>query len=137
METAGLNDDLEKVLEDQAKVFPKAGLGHVTIPTGPSVATILRYQGAINSMLFRCLNFLERRRKERMKSEAAFEELDYTNEATDESSSEAEPSPRAEKHKRTQNDAADAPVSSEPQHESANGTPAIDSRSASDREETA
>jgi hypothetical protein len=108
------------VMVEQDGFFPEAGLGHPTIPTGASARTILRYQGAINAMLFRCLNFLERRRKERMASEEAFEELDYINEPTDPSeppSKAAEngpaPSKDAETHKRTQKDATDAPVSSE------------------------
>ncbi len=104
-------------MEDQDEVFAKAGLGGPTIPAGPSARTMLRYQGAINSMLFRCLNFLERRRKERMASEEAFEELDYTNEPTEEAVVSGRKPSRArrrmrEMHKRTQNDAADASVSS-------------------------
>ena len=124
LEAAGLNDEVDKVLEVQAKVFPKARLGNVTIPTGPSVATILRYQGAINSMLFRCLNFLERRRKERIKSADTCEDVDYTNEPTVEASPETEQAPPLEKHKRTQNDAADAPVSSAPEVKAHATTPA-------------
>ncbi len=137
LETAGLDDDLDKVLEDQAKVFPKAGLGNVTIPTGPSVATILRYQGAINSMLFRCLNFLERRRKERMNSDEACEELDYINEATAAAASEPEQLTAAEEHKRTQINEADAVVSSEQNQESENETSEIEPAPVSQREETA
>ncbi len=64
---------------------------------------MLRYQGAINSMLFRCLNFLERRRKERMKSEEAPEELDYMNEATDAAESASEASEEASESSRCGN----------------------------------
>ncbi len=115
-----------EVVEEQEKLFPQAGLGKPTIPGSVSTGTILRYQGAINAMLFRCLNFLERRRKERSAEQKtsgdAYEELDYINEATaaDDPSPEAaepavEPSKHAkaaETHKRTQKDAADASVSS-------------------------
>jgi hypothetical protein len=110
----------------QDRFFPKAGLGKPTIPTGASARTILRYQASINATLFRCINFLERRRKERMASEEAFEELDYMNEPTEEAeaaSEASEPKAAEEKpaesskdanlHKRTQKDATDAPVSSE------------------------
>jgi hypothetical protein len=125
-------------MEDQDALFPEAGLGNPTIPSGPSAATILRYQGAINSMLFRCLAILERRRKERMQSGEAFEEQDYINEPTDEAAAEPEApvseaapnaavegetlrsaqgdrsdTPRGRLHKRTQKDATDAPLSSE------------------------
>ncbi len=115
-----------EVVEEQKKLFPQAGLGNPTIPGSVSTGTILRYQGAINAMLFRCLNFLERRRKERTAEQKtsgdAYEELDYTNEPTaaDDRSPEAaepavEPSKHAkaaETHKRTQKAAADASVSS-------------------------
>jgi hypothetical protein len=113
------------IVKEQDRLFPKAGLGDPTIPGGASARTILRYQGAINTMLFRCLATLERRRKERMQSDEAFEELDYINEPTAEtapSSEASEPEVSAEKpaeepvasalHKRTQKDTADAPLSS-------------------------
>ena len=117
------------VSREQAGFFPKARQGKPTIPTGASARTILRYQASINATLFRCINFLERRRKERMASEEAFEELDYINEPTEEAppkqasepetptieeskEKSAEPANGADLHKRTQKDAADAPVSS-------------------------
>ena len=123
MEKAGMARVVDQVMEEQGEVFSEAGLGNPTIPAGPSAGTMLRYQGAINAMLFRCLNFLERKRKERMAEQKtsgdAFEELDYINEATEapEPSGEAsepasEPSKDAEMHKRTQKDAADAALSS-------------------------
>jgi hypothetical protein len=104
--------------EAQKKFFPEVGLGEPTISTGASARTILRYQGALNAMLFRCINFLERRRKERAQPDEAIEELDYINEPTAEperskaKEKSAKPGARAELHKRTQKDAADAPVSS-------------------------
>jgi len=109
------------VVREQEELFPKAGLGKPTIPGSASAGTIVRYQGAINAMLFRCLSFLERRRKERMASDEALEELDYINEPTAETtaSSESEPEVSAKKpaeastHKRTQKDVTDAPLSSE------------------------
>jgi hypothetical protein len=102
----------------QEEFFPEAGLGEPTIPTGASARTILRYQGALNAMLFRCIHFLERRCKERMQSDEAFEEVDYINEATVEAAPSAEEKPaeaaaQPALPKRTQKDAADAPVSSQ------------------------
>jgi hypothetical protein len=110
---------------EQEYFFPKAGLGKPTIPTGASARTILRYQASINAMITRCLTLLERRRKERMASKEAFEELDYVNEPTAEAEAASEASePKVAKeppasaavkpalHKRTQKDATDAPVSS-------------------------
>jgi hypothetical protein len=64
---------VDEVMEAQNALFPKAGLGNPTIPSGPSAVTILRYQSSLNTMLFRCINFLERRRKERKASEETFE----------------------------------------------------------------
>jgi hypothetical protein len=142
LEKAGLARVVDQVMEDQDALFPEAGLGNPTIPAGPSASTMLRYQGAINSMLFRCLNFLERRRKERSASkEEAFEELDYINEPTtsassDDESDDEQPAP-TEKHKRTQNDASDAPVSSDQHQENAHGTAETAPPSAKNREETA
>ncbi len=127
----------DRLVEKAREFLPTAGLDRPTIPNGASARTVLRYQGAINSMLFRCLNFLERRRKERIESEEAFEELDYTNEPTAAAQSEAERPAPAEKHKRTQNDTVDAPVSSEPQQESAKGPAQTATPSTRNREETA
>jgi len=137
LEKAGLARVVDQVMEDQDALFPEAGLGNPTIPAGPSANTMLRYQDAINAMLFRCVNFLERRRKERMASEADLEELDYINEPTVEAASEAEQPAPAEKHKRTQNDAADASVSTDAGAESHTGDPAASPTSTEDREETA
>ena len=117
------------VIAKQDRFFPKAGLGNPTIPTGAAARTLVRYQASINAMLFRCLNFLERRRKERMASGETSEELDYINEPTEPPTSStetkpeaptvevsgekpAEPANDAEMHERTQKDATDAPVSS-------------------------
>jgi hypothetical protein len=119
LEESGFTKVVDEVMEAQDELFPAAGLGNPTIATGPAAATILRYQGALNSMLFRCVGFLERRRKERIRSEEALEELDYLNEPTAEpgaaSNAEEEPAEagaQAELHKRTQKAAIDAPVSS-------------------------
>jgi hypothetical protein len=105
-------DVFAKLCEEQADLFPKAGLGKPTIALGPTAATMLRYQAAINTMMTKCLAILERRRKERMKSEETFEEVDYINEATadapkTEASKKKTPasSKDADLHKRTQKDA--------------------------------
>jgi hypothetical protein len=131
----------QQVLKNQNEFFPLAGLGLPTIPNGASARTILRYQGAVNAVLFRCLNFLERRRKERTAeqktSEESFEELDYINEPTTEApgSPESEPEASPEKpteeqlHKRTQKSAANAPVSSK-QDARAENPAAVDCQSA-------
>ncbi len=113
------------VIGKQDRFFPKAGLGKPTIPTGAAARTLVRYQASINAMLFRCLNFLERRRKERMASGETFEELDYINEPTAAAAASSEASkPEASEekpveastdavlHKRTQKDAPDAAVCS-------------------------
>ncbi len=129
------------VIGKQDRFFPKAGLGKPTIPTGAAARTLVRYQASINAMLFRCLNFLERRRKERMASGETFEELDYINEPTEPPTSSTETKPEAptvevsgeqpaqpangaEKHKRTQKDAPDAAVSSSADVKSGAGEPA-------------
>ncbi|HLI78446.1 MAG TPA: hypothetical protein VKV03_00615 [Candidatus Binataceae bacterium] len=110
-----LND---RIIKHQHEAFAKAGLGEVNLPLAASANTILRYQSAINSMMTKCLAILERRRKERMKSEETFEEVDYINEATPdapkaEASKEKPPAPSkdAELHKRTQKVQPDAKVS--------------------------
>ncbi len=109
----------EQVLKHQDEFFHEAGLGAPTIPSGVSARTILRYQGAINTMITRCLTILERRRKERMASDEPFEELDYIKELTQEGQASegraekpAESAVEALAHKRTQNGEADAAVSS-------------------------
>jgi hypothetical protein len=119
-----------RVMQKQKDFFSTEKLRRPTIPTGATARTILRYQASLNTTLFRCLSFLERRSKERIASEEAFEEHDYINEPTEaaappkelepaapatETSAEkpAEPAKDAELHKRTQKDAADAQVSSE------------------------
>jgi hypothetical protein len=118
----------EKILKHEHDAFERAGLGEVNLPVAASANTVLRYQSAINSMMTKCLAILERRRKERMKSEETFEEVDYINEATADApkpkaSSEKTPAPSkdAELHKRTQKDQPDATVSanSQPQASSA------------------
>jgi hypothetical protein len=114
------------VIARQDRFFPAAGLGRPTIPTGASARTVLRYQGAIQTMITRCLTILERRLKERTASEQAFTELDYLNEPGAEASpppkasqpatspeKPSEPEKKAEIHKRTQKNATDAPVSSD------------------------
>jgi hypothetical protein len=115
-------DVFAKLCEEQADLFPKAGLGKPTIALGPTAATMLRYQAAINTMMTKCLAILERRRKERMKSEETFEEVDYINEATadapkTEASKKKTPasSKDADLHKRTQKDQPDATVSAQQQ----------------------
>jgi hypothetical protein len=143
-----------QVMKDQIEFFPDAGLGNPTIPNGATARTILRYQGAINTMLFRCLAILERRRKERMKAGEAFEEQDYTNEPTAEASAPESKEPEAptvkapaEKpaqasvetalHKRTQKDAADVALSSSAEVTSDLETPAAGALADPDRSQTA
>ena len=50
------------LIKSQDEVFPQAGLGEPTIPCGASARTIMRYEGSLNSTLFRCLRILEARR---------------------------------------------------------------------------
>jgi len=112
LEKAWFGKMMDSVIEEQCKLFPKAGLGRATIPGGASANTILRYQSAINSMLFRTQGILERRRKERMaeqkSSGEACDERDYINEATEVAAEEEAASEAASKsakeadlHKRT------------------------------------
>ena len=104
----GSDHGRRKIQEAERKQFAEAGLGGAAfMPFGATIVTILRYQGAINSMMTRCLTLLERRRKERMKSGAAIEEVDYLNEATEASDEQAASTKTAELPKRTQKDAAD------------------------------
>jgi hypothetical protein len=119
----------DRLVAEACKFLPSAGLDLPTIPNGASARTVLRYQSAISSMLFRTQAILERRRKERMAEQRtsgeAFEERDYINEPTAEAKASAGasrpeaaekaavPAKEAEMHKRTQKDAADAPISSE------------------------
>jgi hypothetical protein len=109
----GSDHGRKKILEAERKQFAEAGLGgKVCMPFSATIVTILRYQGAINSMMSRCLTILERRRKERMKSDEPFEEIDYLNEATapQEASTEsaAASAGTGDLQKRTQKDAKDA-----------------------------
>jgi hypothetical protein len=96
------------IIDEAGKFLPKAGLDRPTIPNGASARTILRYQGAINTMMTRCLTILERRRKERMASDEKFEEVDYINEPTAEtvrSERASETEPAAEKSAQATNEA--------------------------------
>ncbi len=108
----------EQLIARAAKFLPSAGLDDPTIPNGAAARTVLRYQASLNTMLFRCINFLERRRKERMQSDEAFEDQDYLNEPTAEAAAPkaaekpAEAAVASELPKRTQKDDADAPLSS-------------------------
>ncbi len=119
----------DRLVEVACKFLPTAGLDSPTIPNGASARTVLRYQSAVSSMLFRTQAILERRRKERMAAQKtsgdAFEELDYLNEPSAEAApppkasqpatspeKTAAPAKAAEMHKRTQKVPADAPVSS-------------------------
>jgi hypothetical protein len=101
----------EKIIKHQHEVFADAGLGEVNLPLPASVNTILRYQGSINTMISRCLALLERRRKQRTKSEEAFAEPECANEPTEAAqeakASREKPSASAKDgalHKRTQKD---------------------------------
>ena len=105
----------DKMMQAERDLLKRAGLHETNIPIGASAATILRYQGSINTMMTRCLALLERRRKERLKEEEAFEGLDYINEATapepKREDTEEQPVSSAEDralHKRTQKAQADA-----------------------------
>ncbi len=126
--------DMDRARAD-GEVLRTAGLVAPSIPNA-SANTILRYQGAINTMITRCLALLERRRMERAKSKAAFEEVDYLGEATtapeEQSRETPDPSLRSGRpightsrsHKRTQQVAADARVSSPPEPNPASEAPA-------------
>ena len=134
-----------KVVAQAESFLSDAGLNQPSIPNGASARTVLRYQAGISSMLFRCLSILERRKKERKASDEAFEELDYMTEARadaaaseaaeaePEASSETESADQAEKHKRTQKDAPDAEVSSDPGAEAAPATSAGEPTEAADQ----
>ena len=127
----------DQLIERATKFLPTAGLDAPTIPCGAAARTVLRYQAAITSMLFRCQAILERRRKERIAAQEAFEEADYLNEATAAAAAEAQPEASSEKpapsanpaenHKRTQKDAPDAPLSSNEDVKSGAETPAASS----------
>jgi hypothetical protein len=119
LEKEGFGKIMMEVIDEQDDLFEEAGLGNPTIPSGPSASTILRYQGSINTMMFKCLAILERRRKEHVAQGDAFEEQDYTNEPTEEvAAAEAAPEKPVKApvdgalHERTQKDSTDAPVSS-------------------------
>jgi hypothetical protein len=66
-----------KLVNLQDEVFPEAGLGEPTIPTGASARTIMRYEGSLNSTLFRCLRILEARRLAR-EDRGNIDEHDYS-----------------------------------------------------------
>jgi hypothetical protein len=146
-------DIRNRVMQKQIDFFPKAQLGYPTIPNGATARTILRYQGAIQAMMTRCITILERRRKERASSDEAFDEQDYINEATAaaepatesqpeepaaETSAEksVEPAKDAEFHKRTQKDATDAPVPSHEDVKSNVETSAVDAAADPNRAKT-
>jgi hypothetical protein len=95
LERFGFGHATEKIINLQHEFFPEAGLGEVTIPLSASAATILRYQGAIQTMITRCLSVLERRGKQRTTSGEAFEEQDYINEATEAAEPATESQPEA------------------------------------------
>jgi len=95
----------KEILKAERKKLAEVGLGQVYLPFGPTINTILRYQGAINSMMARCLTLLERRRKERI----AAGEFEYPNEPTEESGEEASTrADRSDLPERTQNDGPEA-----------------------------
>jgi hypothetical protein len=72
-----------KLVNLQNEVFPRAALGEPTIPSGASARTIMRYEGSLNSTLFRCLAILERRRLARLdRGDCA--EHDYSNDIIEE-----------------------------------------------------
>ena len=62
-------ETMEIMVNEQAKVFPKAGLGEPTIPNGACSRTVMRYEASITATLFRCLNLLKQRLKERSQLE--------------------------------------------------------------------
>jgi hypothetical protein len=67
----------------QDELFPRAGLGEPTIPSGASARTIMRYEGSLNSTLFRCLRILEARRLARAdRGDSA--EHDYSSDSIEE-----------------------------------------------------
>ncbi len=150
---------VDRITERQNELFPRAGLGKPTIPAGPSASTILRYQGAINTMLFRCLGMLERRRKEQVDAGETSEQLDYTNEpaaaaptppkpevaasrpetpaAAASAEKPIEPAKKAELHKRSQKDEAGAALSSNEEAKNTIETPAPDAVDGRNRDGTA
>jgi len=71
------------LVKRQDELFPRAGLGKPTIPSGASARTIMRYEGSLNSTLFRCLRILEARRLARAdRGDCA--EHDYSNDIIEE-----------------------------------------------------
>ena len=138
----------EKIVEREHALFEEAGLGEPNLPLGPSAATIIRYQGSINTMMTRCLALLEQRRMQRAKAQEAFEEVDYMDGATaperKKEDSEAQPaSPARDRakdgamHKRTQKAAADAKVSSEKEANPASDAPVTSVDNHPDRPDSA
>jgi hypothetical protein len=89
-----------KLVNLQDELFPRAGLGEPTIPSGACARTIMRYEGSLNSTLFRCLRILEARRRAR--GDCA--EHDYSSDVIEEekprsSTPAEEPRPTAKKEK--------------------------------------
>jgi len=72
-----------KLVNLQKQFFPRAGLGEPTIPSGASARTIMRYEGSLNSTLFRCLRILEARRLAR-DGRGDCAEHDYSNDIIEE-----------------------------------------------------
>jgi hypothetical protein len=115
----------EELIADSHEFLIKAGLEDPTIPNGATARTIVRYQASIQTMITRCLSLLERRHKQRMKSD------DRGEEATEATAKEAQASakevPAASKDtdlpKRTQKAAEDAMVSSEQPRENREPNP--------------
>lgn len=120
-------EDKQTAIED-GKMLRKMGLFAPTIPRA-SANTILRYQGAINTMMTRCLALLERRRAQRARSDEEFEELDYINEAIaaepkkEGAQEPAAPANEGALHKRTQKASAEPKVSSAPETPPVSETP--------------
>lgn len=121
----------QELIADSHEFMIKARLEEPTIPNGASARTIVRYQSSINTMITRCLSLLERRRKQRMKSDGSVEEVEGLNKATEATGKETEASgeevPAASKaadlHKRTQKVGTDAMVSSERRGENRDPNP--------------
>jgi len=122
-------EDGKKAMADGEFLY-EAGLIEPTIPRA-SAKTILRYQGAITTMMTRCLRLLEKRGSERKKSGESIEELDYISEVTPAQVSEEDSREQpqnaagdAELHKRTQKAAVDAEVSSAKEDKPTSDAPA-------------
>lgn len=77
---------MDTMVKEQAKVFPKAGLVRPTIPNRACASTVMRHEASLNAVLFRCLNIMERRLKQRLESEE--EPIDYMDESIETSAPE-------------------------------------------------